>query len=818
MSPADKTLSTLVEEALRQQTLPDVSKILQHIASSLDSFGCILWEETPKSALPSAPGRFFVLVQWFQQGRMCAVHDLPQESVTGQAVLERTSIHVRDTFRDKRVHFDAFLSENGIGTFCCAPLSFVDGKRGSLNVYRKGVKPFSRAALAQLAEIARLLPHLYQAILNRFSFDLLAKLNDLLRGAQNRIQESDLSVDEARNCVGDFCQIISSAFRSVEATALLADVTGSPDVFRVIATTWPGKLKRVWYHASRRQGLTGWVLEKAEPIRLFDLNRFQRDKEEIRARYPGIRWANRDRLVETAKAYFLSAAAEQDQPPLSFMAVPVVVGGRLIGALRCSLQVRDPFFFADRELELLRLAADQIGHFWSDFSARHKMKQENRSWKSLVESLGKLNYFVYRELNQDLPKEQRIFAEALRVTKSAIVGSDIMDVRLQDPKRQELFFFQPTGSAWDEGSPDDIARRKAKRFSVGGRGRPTSAGAVVFKTGKVRVITDPANDPYYDPTFPKTRRMIIAPIRVEGTSYGVLDIRGTGDAPFPPHAHIMAELLGNQLGLYHFLADIIGKLKSTDAELRAKVEQLRVTQRQERQTFGDLAHQFKNPMQLAHARAKEVLTQDLDPLLRSTLEAIRSLCGKAMRATLRVDIFSALAHERPLELSYSPLDSFWLAKLLSDAMADQQVLVDPDRRIRFLLDRDSLGILRTLAVYVDEDLLEQAMTNLLDNAGKYSYPGTTVRVFGGRTGTGRFHITVANEGLAIKATDIGQGIVRGWRGDDAKLATGEGSGIGLWIVHNIMQAHGGSLVIAPTNAKSETEVRLVFPVVQPNRR
>lgn len=307
--------------------------------------------------------------------------------------------------------------------------------------------------------------------------------------------------------------------------------------------------------------------------------------------------------------------------------------------------------------------------------------------------------------------------------------------------------------------------------------------------------------------------MIVAPIRVEGMVYGVLDIRGVGSGSFPPHARVMAELLGNQLGLYQFLANTIGKLKQTEAELKVRVRELHETQRQQSQTFEDLAHQLKSPILLAHARAQDILESGLaGDKLQPSLFAIRGLCAKAKRATLSFRLFADLARDQPLQLTLSSLDRFDLIKLLSEAASDQGLLVEPDRRVYFHVDRESFNVLKTMRVSVDRDLLEQAVGNLLDNAGKYSFPNTTVRIYGGATGTGRFHITVLNQGLPIRAHEVSQCILRGWRSDKARLVTGEGSGIGLWIVHNIMAAHGGTLVISPTNAQAENEIKLVFSV------
>jgi signal transduction histidine kinase len=52
---------------------------------------------------------------------------------------------------------------------------------------------------------------------------------------------------------------------------------------------------------------------------------------------------------------------------------------------------------------------------------------------------------------------------------------------------------------------------------------------------------------------------------------------------------------------------------------------------------------------------------------------------------------------------------------------------------------------------------------------------------------------------------------RGERGPIARLAVGEGNGIGLWITDEIMKAHGGTLDIIPTTPDRITRIRLMFP-------
>jgi signal transduction histidine kinase len=64
--------------------------------------------------------------------------------------------------------------------------------------------------------------------------------------------------------------------------------------------------------------------------------------------------------------------------------------------------------------------------------------------------------------------------------------------------------------------------------------------------------------------------------------------------------------------------------------------------------------------------------------------------------------------------------------------------------------------------------------------------------------------------LPIKSNETALCKQREWRSELAESVTSEGSGIGLWIVDEIMKAHGGYLEIVPTTENNQTEVKLIF--------
>jgi signal transduction histidine kinase len=801
----------LVSAALKQDTLSGMSEMLRCIAESVNAAGCLLWELAPGSGLETDPptGHFFTLASWFRDRWNLALHNLPVNSVVGRAVIEGTTINVPDVRKDPRVFRNhPALQSAPINSFCSIPIRFQDGTYGALNVYSNAPGSFDDAELTTIEELVSLVPTLYENVQHRVSLGLIQHITRTLHEAEIRARDNPLPTDEIAAVMQEICEAVGQTFQSVEASIFLDGGIVSTGDFRLAATTWRGSFRKKTYHSSRKEGLTGWVLSNRAPVRIFDLVHFQRDRELIHRSYPGIQWHDSLAFRQKVRS-LLNLTEDENGPPLSFMAAPIMMGDRVLGVIRCCTALKGPYYYTDRELGLLKLIAAHLGQYWNGWLTRREMQEENKSWRNLVLSITRLNKFVHNELTRKAPQELRIFEEALRVTSEVIGGAEIIDVRLLDDVTNDLYVATTHGKAWQEGTREEVRRRKARRFSVlDGR---ASAGAHVFQTARPYVMRDVYNDPYYSETFPGTKRMIIAPISVEDEKYGVLDIRSTGERDFPSHAEAIAELLGQQLGLYNYLAITIRKLRKAESELSMNIAELEGVQRRQVQAFQDLGHQIKSPIIQAHARVQSALMAGpLDEKLRSNFLAIRGLSAKAKRVAFSAELFAKLAREEPIRTRLTPLTAMSLSRMLIEAAKDNELMVEPRRRISFHVDREDSPRFWVASVLVDYDLLEQAINNLLENAGKYSYEGSRVTLYWGLTGKDRFHISVTNWGLPIRSNEVRKCVERGWRGGLAEATTGEGSGIGLWIVDNIMKSHGGELVVVPTTADGLTEVKLVF--------
>jgi len=92
----------------------------------------------------------------------------------------------------------------------------------------------------------------------------------------------------------------------------------------------------------------------------------------------------------------------------------------------------------------------------------------------------------------------------------------------------------------------------------------------------------------------------------------------------------------------------------------------------------------------------------------------------------------------------------------------------------------------------DRDKLLQAIRNLVDNCWRYTPPGGTVEISSART-PGGIRIDFINDGPGISAADIPYIFERFFRAEFSRSRDAGGAGIGLAIVKQLIEAHGGQV-------------------------
>ena len=116
--------------------------------------------------------------------------------------------------------------------------------------------------------------------------------------------------------------------------------------------------------------------------------------------------------------------------------------------------------------------------------------------------------------------------------------------------------------------------------------------------------------------------------------------------------------------------------------------------------------------------------------------------------------------------------------------------------------------------HVDPVLIEQAIGQVLDNAAKYSPPGSPIKVIGSAA-SGRVSIAVEDQGAGLTRDELGRMWDRFYR-SPRHMPQSTGSGLGLWIARAFVSATGGTIDAVSAGVNHGTIVTISLPAPGPH--
>src|SRR6185295_15715764 len=222
--------------------------------------------------------------------------------------------------------------------------------------------------------------------------------------------------------------------------------------------------------------------------------------------------------------------------------------------------------------------------------------------------------------------------------------------------------------------------------------------------------------------------------------------------------------------------------------------------------FADLAaHEMQTPLAVLQGNLEVTLlkaraTEEYREALINNLEQVERLITLT-RSLLTLAKFTG--DRPPVQLK-----SLALEPLIQELVDELTILAD-ERRIRLSLEAQSVQ-----PVLADAQWLKQALINLLDNALRYTPSGGAVTV----------RLKTLEKGVVITVEDTGHGIEpehlphlfeRFYRTDWARAKDTGGTGLGLPIVKEIAEAHGGTITVTSQVDKGSIfTLRLPAPTPQ----
>lgn len=203
--------------------------------------------------------------------------------------------------------------------------------------------------------------------------------------------------------------------------------------------------------------------------------------------------------------------------------------------------------------------------------------------------------------------------------------------------------------------------------------------------------------------------------------------------------------------------------------------------------FSNVSHELRTPLTLMLAPIEDLLTGALSPAQRSQLSLVHRSglrLQKLVNSLLdfsRIEAGKARAVFEPVELD----------RLTSDIASVFRSAVER-AGLKLIVDCRALGE----PVYVDREMWEKIVLNLLSNAFKFTFEGsielTLSRV------ENRVELSCRDTGIGIEPQALARIFERFHRVEGARSRTHEGSGIGLSLARELVRLHGGDIDVEST--------------------
>ncbi|MGQ0508313.1 MAG: ATP-binding protein [Myxococcaceae bacterium] len=257
--------------------------------------------------------------------------------------------------------------------------------------------------------------------------------------------------------------------------------------------------------------------------------------------------------------------------------------------------------------------------------------------------------------------------------------------------------------------------------------------------------------------------------------------------------HVAPGQDGKGLRLLGTGIDITGR-KRAEAEREVLLSAAERKSEFEQQLIGIVSHDLRNPIAAISMSAALMLRQnDLDPRQRKSLDRIATSAGRVNRMIRDLLDFTQARLGGGLPITRAPMD---LHALIRQLVAETQDAM-PEREIQLVQSGDGAGSW-------DSDRVAQVTTNLISNALHYSPASSSIRV------TTRGHeadvvLEVLNGGAPIPDSVLPRLFEPMQRGEVTD-STSRSVGLGLYIVKNIVEAHGGSVTVSSNEAQGTTFV------------
>ncbi len=282
------------------------------------------------------------------------------------------------------------------------------------------------------------------------------------------------------------------------------------------------------------------------------------------------------------------------------------------------------------------------------------------------------------------------------------------------------------------------------------------------------------------------------------TPSGLL-VAGVGSRrPWDSNYRTFLELVAGHVGA------AISEGKAHEEE-RLRAEALAEIDRAKTVFFSNVSHEFRTPLTLMLGSLEDILAKrdgEIIPEDRAVLDVAHRNALRLLKLVNTLLDFSRIEASR-MQASYQPTD---LAALTADLASSFRSVVEK-AGLRLVIDCSPLPRL----VYVDREMWEKIVLNLISNAFKFTFEGEIGVELASSPDGAAAELTIRDTGTGIPPSELPRLFERFHRVQGARSRTYEGTGIGLALVQELAKLHAGKVSVeSEPDRGSAFTVRIPF--------
>jgi signal transduction histidine kinase len=468
--------------------------------------------------------------------------------------------------------------------------------------------------------------------------------------------------------------------------------------------------------------------------------------------------------------------------------VPIFVAGRVDALLL--LAAPPGVVPSDPEIDALRRFGEHIGVAFGNAAIHSSLRAHDRALTTLLHA--------NRDLFNVMDREE-ILRRLVGYLFDAIPDCRIAVVELQHRSSTPELKDKETALIRRFFSPEALRRNQAEEEVL-----PTRALVELneaLRTQHVCVVSPTSSRvlPRYvaeEIHAAGSSPYLIAPLIPQDQALAFVVVHRMGlNAEFAPHEMELAEALSNLISLWLRNALLIEELKNVNQEL-AKSNELKTN------LMSILSHDVKSPLHGIHGFAE--LMQEAAPADATLMQATQIIMGNVRRIVAIIDDTMAVSRIEGGEITLT------VGPISIEVLIDEQIEAHAHQ----------CPIQREVApnlplVMGDKLRVMEILENFVSNGIKYTREGNSITLAARLTEDGKeVEMTVRDQGMGIPPEEIPKLFSRYYRIRTEQTRTIEGTGLGLYIVKLLVEAHGGR-VWMESQLGEGSQFHFTLPVAKP---